>query len=120
MSEICEELQIYFESLTRDKEKMATQVQNVTESLAKLQHLQGMKALTVGHNTHGHMERVDMESRHAMSEQPLPREDTLRPGGEFLRQSVTSSEVGSLQPPVEIRKYEASVTMATIKDPKLE
>ena len=115
MSEICDELQIYFESLTRDREKMATQVQNVTESLAKLQHHQGMKALTVGHNTHGSIERIEVESRHAMSEQPLFREDTLMPGGEFLRQSIaTSSEVGSLQPPVEMRKYEVSVNTATI------
>lgn len=115
MSEICEELQVYFESLTRDREKMAAQVQNVTESLAKLQHHQGMKALTVGHTTHGAIEKVEIESRHAMSEQPLLREDTLVPGGEFLRQSVaSSSEVGSLQPPVQLRKYEVSVTMATI------
>ena len=91
MAEICDELQLSFESLARDREKMATQMQSVGESLARLQS-QGLKALTVRQPAAGAMEGVEMESRHAFSEQLQPRfrTDTMGQTGDSRKVSVAS------------------------------
>ena len=116
MAEICDELQLSFESLARDREKMARQVQNVGESFARLQN-QGLKALTVRQPAEGAMEGVDMESRHALSEQLQPRFRTDTMGlmgqreGSKLISLASSSDVGSLQPPIQIKKFEVCTYM---------
>ena len=116
MAEICDELQLSFESLARDREKMATQMQSVGESLARLQS-QGLKALTVRQPAAGAMEGVEMESRHAFSEQLQPRfrTDTMGQTGDSRKVSVaSSSDIGSMHPPIQIKKFEVS-TAAHVK-----
>ena len=109
MAEICLELEGCFESLARDRGKVAEQVQNVNESLARIQH-QGGKAFTVHHLADGALEGVELESRYASSEQPPVRDHTLgmfsAPMEDSRVASMASSTAGgSLHPPIPTRQF---------------